>query len=215
MAFDLDWVSLETLEAFARHYGYGAVFSGIFLESIGLPLPGEAIVLVGGFMAGRGDLAVEGVILTAGSGAIIGNSLGYWLGVYGGWPLLERVARVFRISDLRLHDLKQRFANNAAQAVFFGRFITVLRIFSGPMAGIVEMPFWRFTIYNVAGAILWAAIMVSLTFFAGEVVPLEQLLRWVGQFGVIALGAIAAWFTAPSLFRWLARLIFKPVSESQ
>ena len=105
MAFDLDWVSLETLETLAREYGYGAVFSGIFLESIGLPLPGEAIVLVGGFMAGRGDLGVGGVILSASSGAIIGNSLGYWLGVYGGWPLLERVAQFFRIEEGRLLEL--------------------------------------------------------------------------------------------------------------
>ena len=63
MAFDLDWVSLETLEALAKNYGYGAVFSGIFLENLGIPLPGEAIVLVGGFMAGRGDLTLEGTIL--------------------------------------------------------------------------------------------------------------------------------------------------------
>lgn len=215
MAFDLDWVSVETLEAFAREYGYGAVFFGICLESLGLPLPGEAIVLVGGFMAGQGDLAFEGVILSASSGAILGNSFGYWLGVYGGWPLLERIAKLFRIDEDRLLDLKQRFANNAGQAVLWGRFVTVLRIFAGPMAGIVEMPFWRFSLFNVMGAILWSITMVSLTFFAGEFVPLTQLLKWVGQFGVLALGAIAVWFVVPLLWRWLNKRLTKPVGESQ
>ena len=125
MAFDLDWVSLETLEALATNYGYGAVFSGILLENLGLPLPGEAIVLVGGFMAGRGDLSLEGTIISASSGAIVGNTIGYWLGFYGGWPLLLSVSRLLRLSEEKLNEIKERFSNNAGQAVFFGRFITL------------------------------------------------------------------------------------------
>ncbi|MCM1983184.1 DedA family protein [Lyngbya confervoides] len=202
------------LETLAKQYGYGAVFLGILLENLGLPLPGEAIVLVGGFMAGRGDLNLEGVILSASSGAIIGNTIGYGLGIYGGWPLLLKIVRFFKVEETRLEELKDRFRNNASQAVFFGRFVTLLRIFAGPMAGIVEMPFGKFMFYNVVGAALWSATMVSLAFFAGEIVPLEQLLRWVGQFGVLILGGVGAWFAAPPLLRSLAKLRKKATSET-
>lgn len=214
MAFDLDWASIETLEAIAKDYGYGAVFFGIFLENLGLPLPGEAIVLVGGFMAGRGDLTLEGTVISAASGAILGNTCGYWLGYFGGWPLLLRVSQLFRVEEEKLTQLKERFSNNAGQAVFFGRFVTLLRIFAGPMAGIVAMPFRRFMFYNLIGALLWSSTMVGLAFFAGEFVPLEQMLKWAGQFGFLILGGILAWFIAPTIFRFLGRVIKNPISES-
>jgi membrane protein DedA with SNARE-associated domain len=214
MAFDLDWVSIETLEAIAKDYGYGAVFFGIFLESLGLPLPGEAIVLVGGFMAGQGDLTLEGTLLSAASGGLLGNTCGYWLGYFGGWPLLLRISRFFRLEEEKLLNLKERFSNNAGQAVFFGRFVTLLRIFAGPMAGIVAMPFGKFMFYNIIGALLWSSTMVGLAFFAGEFVPLEQMLKWVGQFGFLILGGIFAWFVAPSLFRTVSRLFKKTVKEA-
>ncbi|MEM9136441.1 MAG: DedA family protein [Cyanobacteria bacterium P01_F01_bin.42] len=215
MAFDLDWVSLEALESLAQQYGYGAVFVGIFLENLGLPLPGEAIVLVGGFAAGRGDLTLEGTVLSAASGAVMGNTVGYGLGYFGGWPLLLRVGQLLRLEEKRLVQIKEKFSHNAGQAVFFGRFVTLLRIFAGPMAGLVRMQFGLFMLCNLAGAVLWAATMVGLAYFAGEFVPLEQLLKWVGQFGIVVLGGIFAWMFTPSLLRNLNRLRKHPVEESE
>ncbi len=214
MAFDLDWVSLQTLETLAQQFGYGAVFCGIFLENLGLPLPGEAIVLVGGFMAGRGDLTLEGTVMSAATGGLLGNTIGYGVGYYGGWPLLLSVGKLVRMDEQKLSEIKDRFSNNAGQAVFFGRFVTLLRIFAGPMAGLVKMPFGKFMVCNVAGAMLWSATMVSLAFFAGEYVPLEQLLKWVGQFGIVILGGIVAWVMVPPLVRGVNRLRKRPVSES-
>lgn len=214
MAFDVDWVSLEALESLAAQYGYAAVFLGIFLENLGLPLPGEAIVLVGGFAAGRGDLTLQGTVLSAASGALVGNTAGYWLGYFGGWPLLLRVGRLLHLEEERLGQLRDRFSKNAGQAVFFGRFVTLLRIFAGPMAGLVRMPFAQFTLCNLAGAVLWAATMVGLAFFAGEFMPLDQLIKWVGQFGILVLGGVAAWLFAPTIFRSFNRLRKQPVKES-
>jgi membrane protein DedA with SNARE-associated domain len=195
MAIEL--VSLETLQQLAHQYGYGAVFFGILLENMGIPLPGETITIIGGFLAGSGELNYWGVLGSAISGAVIGDSCGYWIGVYGGWTLLTRLGRIFRIKESQLETARAQFSQNAAKAVFFGRFIALLRIFAGPMAGIAQMPYSQFLLCNLAGATLWATIMVSLSYFFGKVVPLEQLIGWVAQFGIIALLLVVAAIAVP------------------
>ena len=211
----LELIPLEQLEEFARTYGYWAVLFGIMLENLGIPLPGESIVLVGGFLAGRGDLGFWQVLACVIFGGVVGNTFGYWVGIYGGWPLVLRVSRWFRIDEQKLLDIKQRFSLNAARAVFFGRFITLLRIFAGPLAGIVEMPFAQFMLYNVLGAVLWSSVMVSGAYFAGQWVDLTQLIKWVSQFSVVVLGAIAAWFLVPIGVKTIRKTWFKPISESE
>jgi membrane protein DedA with SNARE-associated domain len=207
--------SLETLEGFARTYGYWAILFGIMLENVGIPLPGESIVLVGGFLAGRGDLGFWGVLACTIMGAIIGNNFGYWAGVYGGWPLVLRVSRWFRIKEEKLFEIKLRFSQNAAKAVFFGRFVTLLRVFAGPLAGIVEMPYAQFMLYNVLGAVVWGSAVVSASYFAGQWVDLPQLIHWVSQFSFVILGAIAAWFIVPMIIKVIPKPWAKPIRETE
>ena len=185
MSFEL--LSLETIQEIARQYGYWAVFFGITLESAGIPLPGETITLVGGFLAGSGDLNYWIVLLCAIAGATIGDNCGYWIGKVGGWPFLLKLGGVFRISEAQLVKAKREFGQNAARAVFFGRFVALLRIFAGPMAGIAEMPYPQFFLCNFGGATLWASIMVTLSFFFGRFMSLERIISLISQFGTIVL----------------------------
>ena len=208
MAFEL--VSLETIQELAQEYGYWTVFLGILLENTGIPIPGETITLVGGFLAGSGDLTYRGVLLCAIAGAVIGDNCGYWLGVAGGWPLLVRIGKLFRISEEKLLDAKTRFTNNATKAVFLGRFIALLRIFAGPLAGIVGMPYLQFFFCNLAGAIIWGTVMVSLSYSVGQIVPLDQLVSWVAQFGIAVLFVVVG---AIALTIWLENRTPKPASE--
>ncbi len=210
-----DWLSVETLQSLAQQYGYVVVFLGILLESLGLPLPGESIVLVGGFLAGHGELAFTWVVLSAIAGAILGGNCGYWVGVYGGWPLLLKVGQFFRVQEEALNDLQERFSENAGRAVFLGRFVALLRIFASPMAGIAKMSYGRFMIYNCAGAIIWAATMVSLAFFAGQLISLGELVAVVSEFSLVILGALVAWLVFPYLVRLTRRQIFKQAGESE
>ena len=94
-----------------------------------------------------------------------------------------------------------QFSENIAQAVFFGRFVTLLRIFAGPLAGIVEMPYGKFLFYNFMGATIWGTVVVTLAYFAGKVISLTQLIHLVGQFGFILLLLIIAWIVIPRVWQ--------------
>lgn len=195
-----DFVSLDTIREIAHQYGYWAVFFGITLENAGVPLPGETITLVGGFLAGSGELGYWPVLGSAIVGAILGDNFGYWIGRWGGWPLLLGLGKLFRFSEHQLTQVRTQFSQNAAKAVFFGRFVALLRIFAGPLAGIARMPYWKFLLCNAAGAGTWASVMVSLSYFVGHLISLEQLIAWVSQFALLALLIVVAWFTVPA---WL------------
>lgn len=189
----LELISLEVIQEIAREYGYWTVFLGIMLENAGIPIPGETITLVGGFLAGSGELNYWFVLGSAIAGAVLGDNFGYWIGYFGGWMVLTRLGRLFRIQETQLINVRDRFAENAARAVFLGRFVALLRIFAGPLAGTAKMPYLKFLACNLAGATVWAAAMVSLSFFVGRVVPLDQLIQWVGQFAIGVLLLVVVW----------------------
>ena len=193
----LDFISLENIQEIAHQYGYWAIFVGILLENLGVPLPGETVTLVGGFLAGNDELNYWLVVGDAAAGAAIGGTCGYWVGRIGGWPLLMRLAKLLRISEVKVSGIKEKFGENAAKAVFFGRFFALLRIFAAPLAGIAEMPFAKFLLYNFLGAAAWAGTMVSLAFFAGKVVSLEQMVQWASQFAILALLILVAAIAIP------------------
>ena len=189
----MEFLALEQIEDLAQDYGYWAVFTGIALENTGVPIPGETITIVGGFLAGSGELSYWLVLLTTIAGAITGDSCGYWLGRFGGWELLLKITHFFRLPESKVQQAKIQFAENAPQAVFFGRFVTVLRIFAGPIAGIVEMPYTQFVFYNIMGATIWSTVVVTISYFAGRVISLTQLVNLIGQFGFIVLILVVAW----------------------
>lgn len=193
----LEFISLENIQEFAHQYGYWAIFLGILLENLGIPLPGETVTLVGGFLAGSNELSYWLVLCDAVAGAVIGGACGYWIGKLSGWPFLVQIGKIFRISDEKLLNIKEQFSQNAPKAVFFGRFFALLRIFAAPLAGIAEMPFLKFFLYNLAGATTWATVMVTLAFFAGKVISLEQLVAWVSQFAIAALLILVAVIAIP------------------
>jgi membrane protein DedA with SNARE-associated domain len=208
MSFEL--LSLENIQEFARSYGYWTIFLGILLENLGIPLPGETVTLVGGFLAGSNELNYWLVLGSAVAGAVIGGMCGYWIGRISGWSFLLKVGKLLRVSEVRLLSIKEQFSQNVGKAVFFGRFLAVMRLFAAPLAGIVEMPFGKFCLYNLAGAGVWASVMVTLAFIAGKLISLEQLVGWVGKFAIAALLLLVVLIVL-SLW-WESRQI-KPTAE--
>lgn len=208
----IELVSLETIQNIAREYGYWAVFGGILLENTGIPIPGETITLVGGFLAGSGELNYWLVLGSAIVGAVIGDNFGYWVGFYGGWSLLTRLSRLFRIKEEQLFEVRNQFAQNAAKAVILGRFVALLRIFAGPLAGTVRMPYFQFLLCNLSGAALWALVTISVAYFAGTIVPIETLMTGMAQFGLVVLVVLVGWF---ALSYWLEHRKFTKGLEQQ
>lgn len=201
----MEFLSLETIQNLASQYGYWSIFIGITLENMGIPIPGETITIVGGFLAGAGELSYPIVLITAISGAVLGDNVGYWIGKKGGWPLLLRVGRFFKIKDHDLEVARCKFSQNAAKAVFLGRFITLLRVFAGPLAGIAQMPYRQFFICNLAGASLWAIVMISSAFVLGKLIPLEMLIQGFFRFGLLTLLVVVLWLLFPIAWKRLQR----------
>ncbi len=200
MSFEL--FSLDILQDFARLYGYWPVFVGIAIENMGIPLPGETIVIIGGFLAGSGELNYWLVLSSAIAGAVLGDNFGYWVGRVGGWQLLVNIGRIFRLQEQQLEQAKDRYSKNAVQAVFFGRFVTLLRIFAGPLAGITRMPYRQFLLCNLGGAAVWATTIVTLAYFLGKIVSLEQIVNWTAQLGILALILVLILLLAPLIWEY-------------
>lgn len=192
-------ISLTTLQTLLQDWGYWVVFVAMLLENAGLPLPGETVTLLGGYAAGSGHLDVFGVMAAAAGGAILGDNLGYWVGRRAGWGLVLRVGRLLRRSPEQMESLRTSFLRHAGKSVLIGRFVAVLRVLAGPLAGAVHMPYRRFVLFNCLGAVLWAGTMVSLAWLGGRWIPFDQMVKGVVEFGLGALVLLVVLLGIPML----------------
>lgn len=173
---------LETVPAVSIYALVGVV---IGLESLGIPLPGEIVLVSAALLSsqhGELDPVVLGICATA--GAIIGDSIGYAIGRKGGRPLLAWLERKFpkHFSAANVASAERSFQKWGMWAVFFGRFVALLRIFAGPLAGVLRMPYWKFLIANVLGGIVWAGGTTAVIYYIGVVA--EDWLKRFSYFGL-------------------------------
>src|SRR5919201_1850476 len=168
--------------------GYWAVALVVMGESLGLPLPGETLLLLGAASAGAGYLEVWGVIMAAAGGAIVGDTLGYALGRWGGRVLLERYGPVLHLKAQHLARAEAFFARYGAKMVFVGRFIAILRTSSALLAGLARLSYPRFLLWNAAGGLLWALTFGWLGAVCGSQWSLIE--HWAGRVGVLILGLL-------------------------
>jgi membrane protein DedA with SNARE-associated domain len=170
-------------------YGYWAVGGIVGLESMGIPLPGETILVTAAIYAGAtGDLDISLVIASAAAGAIIGDNIGYWIGRKGGYPLLLKYGPRFRLNERRIKLGQYLFLRHGGAIVFFGRFIAVLRVLAALLAGANRMGWLRFLLYNAAGGIVWTTLYGGAAYYFGD--ELHLLKRSTGL--AVAAGTILA-----------------------
>ncbi len=186
-------MTLHHLSALAASYGYVAVFGLIFAESLGIPLPGEGILVMTALYAARTHrLGIAGDICTAAIAAFLGTSLGYLLGSSAGAPLLARLGGYVGLSPARRRLGEYLFLRHGAKIVFFGRFIAFLRAFEGILAGVNRMPLRRFMLFNALGAIAWATSFGLGAYVFGR--AFVHLSRPIGLAGIVvaALAVVVA-----------------------
>lgn len=161
----------------------------VLVESIGIPLPGEA-VLVGSALLATQTSGIDPLPIAACAtiGAIIGDSIGYALGRRYGRTLLDRLGRRFpkHFSPKRVGNAEQAVERWGMRAVFFGRFIAWLRMFAGPLAGVLRMPYARFLTANVLGAVVWAGGTTYAVYYAGKAAE-----AWLHSLSMVGLGILA------------------------
>jgi membrane-associated protein len=180
--------------------GYIGLFIIVFAETgllIGFFLPGDSLLIATGVVASRGHLAIEVLIPLLIVAAITGDATGYMIGKQAGARLFVREdSRFFK----RQHVLRARafYERHGGKTIFLARFLAFIRTFAPTVAGAAQMPYRRFSFFNITGGIAWVVSMTLLGYSLGEGVehlPVNPELALLGVTGVIVLISIApaAW----------------------
>ncbi len=161
--------SSDTLHRLLANYGYAAVFLFVGIESLGVPFPGETMVIVAALYAGATHhLTVWLIWLAAAAGAIVGDNIGFGIGHWGGYRLLRRHGSKIRIDEAKLKVGRLIFDRHGGKVVFFGRFVSILRTYAAFLAGSTLMPYVRFLVFNAAGGIVWSGIYAIAFYYVGS-----------------------------------------------
>jgi len=194
----LDLVSPEHVAQLLHTYGYGLVLLVVALESAGVPMPGETVLISAAVYAGTtGHMKIAMVIAAAATGAILGDNVGFWVGRAAGPPVLRRFGALVGLDQRRQKLGQYLFSRHGGKIVFFGRFVAFLRAFAALLAGVNRLSPERFFFYNAAGGIVWASLFGLGGYLLGA-----QFHRIAGPFGVVMLAlALIAVFLGWRFYR--------------
>ncbi len=174
-----------------NQYGYAAVFALVGAESLGIPLPGETILVAAALYAGSTHkLSVWAIFAVAAAAAITGDNIGFWIGDKGGYRLLHRYGRYIRADETKIKIGRLIFDRHGGKVVFFGRFVSVLRTYAAFLSGTLKMRWRRFLPYNASGGIAWAAIYSFVPYAIGNTINTASKPVDIGL-GVVAVAIVA------------------------
>jgi membrane protein DedA with SNARE-associated domain len=180
---------LGDLEPFVREWGAIAVLIILTGESLGLPLPGESLLVLASVLAGRGELSLPLLMLSAWMGAVLGDNIGYVIGRRLGRTIVLRYGAKIGINANRLNRVEAFFIRYGPFTVAFARFVNVLRQLNGIVAGMLKMDWKRFLVFNALGGALWVLVWTLAGFYLGtHVTDIHQITHDLEHTGAI-LGA--------------------------
>jgi len=204
---------IEFLLPHLNHWGYYVLLLMTFLETsafLGLLVPGESFVVIAGLLASKGVLEIGDVIWVASLGAIMGDTVGYFIGNRFGEGFFLKYGKYFFFKKEYLNEAKGFFDKHGGKTVFIGRFIGWLRAFAPVVAGISKMHYHRFLFFNLAGGIAWAAIFSLLGYFVGN--SWDIISRYLGRIGIFAFMSGVIVIYIYFLFTKKKRLIKEKIS---
>ncbi|HEY3644674.1 MAG TPA: DedA family protein [Gammaproteobacteria bacterium] len=135
--------------------GYAGVVLLMGIESACIPLPSELIMPFAGYLVFKGQLTLWGVALAGAVGCVLGSLVAYYVGLFGGRPLVQRYGRYLLISDHDLDLADRWFARHGDITIFVGRLLPVVRTFIAFPAGVARMPLAKFVAYTFIGSLIW------------------------------------------------------------
>ena len=185
---------LDFITSLLLAYGYLVVFLGAALDNFGLPASGDVVMFAGGFFANGGQVALPLVMLLGFAGATLSDNTLYWVGRFGGRPLITRILKVRLLSFLldakSLGKVERYFEEHGGKTVFVGRFGPGLRSMTPLFAGVSQMKYPYFLPYNLAATTTWALATATVGYIFGEYWnELLAIARNVG-YGFVALVAL-------------------------
>jgi membrane protein DedA with SNARE-associated domain len=186
---------LSGLNGWLSTLGYAAVALFVGVEGIGIPIPGETMLIAAAIFAAEGHLSIAGVIAAAAAGAIVGNCIGFGIGWFGGYPLLRRFGKYVRLNEPQVKVGRYIFARHGTKVVFFGRFVSILRTYLAFLAGANRMPVLRFLAAITAGGIVWAAFYGIAAYALGN-----QITHLSGPVGIAFIALAVAAVLAAIIF---------------
>lgn len=155
------------LEPLVHDYGAAAVMVILTFESLGLPLPGESLLIFASVLAGRGELSLPLLMLLAWTGAVLGDNIGYLIGRRFGRAIILRYGGKIGINADRLNRVEVVFGRYGSVTVAFARFVNVLRQLNGVVAGMLKMDWRRFLVFNALGGALWVLVWTLAGVYLG------------------------------------------------
>ena len=189
-------------------HGLPLLFAAVAIESFGVPIPGETALIAFGVLASQGHYSIAAVIAVAAAGAIVGDNLGYWvIGREAGPALFRRWRWLGTRVDRALPRAERTIARYGGRAVFFGRFVAVLRYTVAWVAGLAHMPWGRFLFWNAAGGIAWAALVGLAAYYGGRALA-DAITRYgLYGFAVVAGVIVVGWLVGRVLQRRIDRTL--------
>ena len=143
--------SLARVQPLLERYGYGAAVLAVMAEGMGIPTPGQTLLMAGALEAAAGKMNIVLLLFLVTAAATVGNSIGYAIGRWGGRAVLDKL----KVNPQRQQYLNDLFKRRGGVVILLARFLDGLRQLNGIVAGVLQMPWLTFTAYNVAGAVLW------------------------------------------------------------
>ncbi len=185
---------VELLQPLFNNWGYLIVLGGAFLESIfltGWIAPGTAVILLGSFYAAQGELNFAAILIVAFVGSILGDNVGYFIGYKVGRSLLSRYGNHPRLIK-GMEGSQRYFDHYGPVTVLFGRMVSGIDAFIPVTAGMSEMPYWKYILFDIPGAILWVSIIGALGYlFGNNWETIEEAINWFG-WGLLGLVVLIA-----------------------
>jgi membrane protein DedA with SNARE-associated domain len=185
---------LAQMQPYLQRYGYAAIFVAVLVEGVGVLAPGQTLLVVGAIAAAKGEFKIAWVLACAFLAAVLGNSLGYLLGRWGGRPLLIKL----KVSEKRFSRLEGYFTRYGKWLVLLARFVDGFRQLNGLVAGMMKMPWKVFLVFTVLGAVLWTGTWgLGAYFLVKDIAALH-----------LAVHRVRPWAVAVALLIFLGLMVY-------